>query len=282
MTEFDEVPIQFASTLVLIDDRPDLHVFMMRRNARSVFVGDMWMFPGGGLDPQDSQANIADRCRGLTDEAATRRLEIETAGLAWWIAALRETYEEAGVLLASHATAAAIDAATAERLEEHRVRVEAAHHSFADVLREEGLQLELADMHYIARWITPQPSPRRYDTRFFLAAMPPGQTARHDNREAVHSEWIRPADALEEWARGEMSMLPPTRGVLQLLATYEHSADTLADAAAQQDDRDRPIKRLGSELDDRLVLPGDDDYEHPDAVPLVAWARVVANPPTLP
>ena len=155
----------------------------------------------------------------------------------------------------------------------NRERVDRGALGFAEFLRREGLELALGSMYYAARWITPPGLPRRYDTRFFVARLPAGQTPMHDDREAVHSEWMRPAQAIEGVAAGALSMLPPTLGMLRILAGFADSASALAAARQQQDgpDREARIVRCGDSW--RVLLPGeaadgDDVFEGLDA-----WIR---------
>jgi len=277
----DDVPIRYASTLVLIDDRPDLQVLMLRRNAHSEFVADYWMFPGGALDDQDGHSDADSLSPTLSQKEANLCLRIDDGARNYWIAALRETFEEAFVLLASSRENGQPvdlrDTAVASRFEAHRTAVERGERTFFEILRDENLVLDVDAMHYIARWITPQGPPRRYDTRFFLAAMPQHQTATHDNREAVHSEWIRPTDALQRFTEGESLMLPPTRGVLQVLSAFDNSQQALAEAAAQRNDADRAARRTGTSIDGPLLLPGDAGYDAASPLPF-AWVRFVAPP----
>ena len=277
----DDVPIRHAATLVLIDDQPDLKVLMLRRNAHSEFVADYWMFPGGALDDQDGHSDADALFPTLSEQDANLRLRVGEGARNFWIAALRETFEEAFVLLASSREDGQPvdlhDPGVASRFEAHRTAVECGERPFFEILRDEDLVLDVDAMHYIARWITPEGPPRRYDTRFFLAAMPQRQTATHDNREAVHSEWIRPTEALRRFATGESLMLPPTRGVLQVLSAFDNSQLALAEAAAQQNAPDRVAHRTGEDVNGPLLLPGDDGYDAASPLPF-AWVRFVAPP----
>jgi 8-oxo-dGTP pyrophosphatase MutT (NUDIX family) len=266
---------------MLLDDRPDLHVLMLRRRAGSAFVGGMMVFPGGGVDTEDAAPEVDAVCAGLDDAAASERLGLPRGGLAYWVATIRESFEEAGVLLArDRTTGRPVDFSEAEaerRFAAHRVEVDASRARLADVVRSEGLELVPADMHYTARWITPLGPPRRYDTRFFVTVMPPGQTPVHDDREAVHSEWVRPVDAIARFAAGELAMLPPTLGMLRILAGYEKAEAVMQAAAAHEDGPDRPA-RLAVEGDLwRVVLPGDEDYEDASRGDLNAWVRLPAH-----
>lgn len=272
------VPVRPAATIMLLEDRPDLHVLLLRRRVGSAFVGGMSVFPGGGVDLADAQPEVEACCAGLDDRIASRRLGVPRGGLAYWVAAVRETFEEAGVLLAVDAASGRhldlSSPAVAQRFAKLRAEVDAGRARLADAVRLEGLRLSVDVIHYAARWITPEGPPRRYDTRFFVAALPTGQIAVHDDREAVDSEWRRPADALACFARGELAMLPPTVGMLRILAGFSHAADAVAAAAAQEDGPDRAARLIGEEGSWRVVLPGDADYETAPAQDLRAWVRL--------
>jgi hypothetical protein len=130
-------------------------------------------------------------------------------------------------------------------------------------------------IHYAARWITPVGPPRRYDTRFFVAALPAGQTPLHDAREAVHSEWLPPAQALTQFARGSLAMLPPTVGMLRILAGFARARDAMAAAAAHEDGADRPARITSDGEGWRVLLPGDADYDSAPAQEMRAWVRLL-------
>jgi hypothetical protein len=155
-----------------------------------------------------------------------------------------------------------------------RVEVDSGRARLTDAVRAEGLRLAVDRVHYAARWITPPGPPRRYDTRFFAAALPPGQTPVHDDREAVDSEWRRPGEALARFARGELAMLPPTVGMLRILAGFERAEEAVGAAARCEGDPDLPARLTGSGEGWRVVLPGDADYESAPARELRAWVRL--------
>jgi 8-oxo-dGTP pyrophosphatase MutT (NUDIX family) len=265
-SHFADVPAQPSATLMLLDDR---------------FVGGMFVFPGGGVEADDTGAAVEALCAGLSPADANRRLGLPGGGLAYWVAAVRETFEEAGVLLARDPrTGGWLDLsgpAAVRRFAVHRRAVDSGTLPLAEVARREGLVLALDAMFYAARWITPPGLPRRYDTRFFLAPLPAGQTPLHDDREAVHSQWMRPAEALERCASGELAMLPPTRGMLRILAGFADSAEALAAAEAQQDGPDHVVRIVRSGDTWRVLLPGDAEDEAGAVRNLVA--RVRLRPP---
>jgi 8-oxo-dGTP pyrophosphatase MutT (NUDIX family) len=224
-------------------------------------------------------------CDELDDAAASARLGIARGGLAYWVAAVRETFEEAGVLFARHADdGRAFDPrepGRAERLAADRRSVDAGQLRLADVVRRAGLHLAVGAMHYAARWITPVGPPRRYDTRFFVTALPRGQTPVPDRREAVHSEWVRPAEALVHFEAGERAMLPPTVGMLRILASYDRSEQVVAAALRDETGPDRGVRLVGDVAGGggwRVLLPGEESAEGERVHDIQAWVRLRARP----
>lgn len=268
MTDFDPltVPVSHAATVMLVDDRPDLHVLMVRRTAKMVFASDAWVFPGGRVDPGDHDADLERLCVGLSDEEASRILGVERGGLAWWLAACRETLEEAGLLLLAG------DPPTGFDLVAMRDRVRANESVFPDLLLELGLTLDVSAIEEVARFITPVGSPRRFDARFFLARTPADQEPHHDDNEIVDWEWVRPADALARFRAGEMTMISPTVRMVACLERY-----TSADGALQAARRRLPYQRVrvvdpaGEYL---VVLPGEEGYEHAELEVESGWVRL--------
>jgi 8-oxo-dGTP pyrophosphatase MutT (NUDIX family) len=255
---------------MLLAERPDLQVLMLKRNEHSAFVGDMWLFPGGAVDPDDAADAAYASVEGIDDEQASRHLDLEADGLAYWVAAVRETFEEAGVLLARrHGEDQAIDLAApdvAESFDNHRRALNTQTAEFLHFIRAEKLWLAAGDMSYVSRWITPRGAVRRYDTRFFVAAMPSRQVPMHDNDEAVHHEWMGAADALQANAADEMLMVTPTVAMLQRLAQFGSVDEALAAAArgsAAHDEVVRIRKHIWGP--DRLAFPDHADYHAADA-----------------
>lgn len=265
------VPIRNAATILILDERPDLHVLMLKRNARSVFVGDMWVFPGGAVDEHDATPEADALVAGRTDRESSAELGLVSGGIAYWVAVLRETFEEAGVLIARHPSTGTIvdfrDPATEARFAGHRDVVNTTESAFIDIVGNEALELDGVGVHYVARWVTPVGPPRRYDTRFFVTMMPSGQVPLHDDDEAVHHEWVRAADALAASERGEMIMMTPTLSMLQRLATFPSIDEALASAAAASSADDETIRiRYNVEGHGRIAYPADPDYESANAV----------------
>jgi 8-oxo-dGTP pyrophosphatase MutT (NUDIX family) len=218
-----------AATVMTIRDRPNgYEILMLRRNLRSDFVGGAYVFPGGALDAADGE--MERRVYGLSDVDASRRLGVERGGLSFYVAALRELFEEAGLLIAcdEHGTVMGLsDPDDVTRMAEHRRALNANELDFLTMMKSEGLLLDLQGLEYIAHWITPVGSPRRYDTRFFVAVAPSDQLATHDAGETVADEWIRPVDALAAHQRGEFAMIAPTIRNLQAVSALSRTEEVL-------------------------------------------------------
>lgn len=227
------VTIREAATVMLLRDDPELQVFMLRRNPRTVFAPGASVFPGGAVDDADRDPGLLARCRGRDDEAASLLLGHDRGGLGFWVAAIREAFEEAGVLLAC---SAAID-----RLPEAREALARGEQTFLDFVVAEDLLLDVGALSPFAHWITPPGAPRRYDTWFFAAAAPDGHAYRHDDDEAVASEWVSPAEALRQGELGEIDLFFPTQRSLGLLTKFRTTAEFLAAVQAAEAASDGPL-----------------------------------------
>jgi 8-oxo-dGTP pyrophosphatase MutT (NUDIX family) len=260
----EDVPISPAATVMLLDDRPELHVLMLRRTAKVVFAPDNWVFPGGRVDPDDHSDDFDSFFSGLTDVEASSILEVPKGGLAWWLAACRETLEEAGMLLA--AGEADVDVAAL------RAEVEQDESVFADLLLEHKLVLDATVVEEVARFVTPLGSPRRFDARFFVARTPAGQEPLQDDGEIVDWAWIKPQDALDKGAAGEMTMMSPTVRMVACLARYT-SADDVLKAARRRLDYQR-VRVIDPDGAYQVVLPGEPGYETAELEVESGWVRL--------
>jgi len=242
-----------------------LEVLMVRRNLRSDFVGGAYVFPGGAVDLLDGGAEAEALSAGRSDAEASALLGVGSGGLAYWVAVIRETFEEAGLLLARREGGPALLAGDPEeeaRFSAARAAVNAGTRRFLDLCRDERLQLGVGDIHYFAHWITPRGAPRRYDTRFFVAAAPPGQIAAHDAGETIAEVWISPHDALARHRAGEIEIIFPTIRNLQAIGRFATSAELLEAAALASSAVPTIEPRVvpdGNGM--RIVLPGDPSYE---------------------
>lgn len=245
-----------AATVLLLRDEPDppagrtpLQVFLQRRVAGMKFAGGMTVFPGGGVDPADKPEPGHWNGPDPSWWAAHLTCDEELAG-ALVQAAVRETFEECGVLLAGPGQAPA--GARADLAERRR--------TLAQVLADGGLALQADLLRPWARWVTPEESPRRYDTVFFAARVPDGQHADAHTSEAVEATWWHPAEALERWQAGEMELMAPTFHTLQQIAEHADSAAVLAAAADRVVRPMTPrVRREGDQV--VIVLPDDPEFE---------------------
>jgi 8-oxo-dGTP pyrophosphatase MutT (NUDIX family) len=275
MSETDprRVAIRHAATVMLIDDRPDLQIYVMERHADIVFGGGMWVFPGGRVDEADAPEAFASYCLHRTDKQASAIMQMPSGGLTYYIAAIREAFEEAGILLARHRdTGELLDLTETDikaRFDAHRRDINDSNRNFIELIEEENLMLDLGSMHYIARWITPEGPPRRYDTRFFITRMPTAQTPLHDDYELVHSRWLTPVRILEKFDRGEMTLMSPTLRMVRSLAQFSHSDQVIEAAAANQPDERARVNDAGN-----LVLPDDPTYATANENIESGWVRL--------
>ncbi|MER7331030.1 MULTISPECIES: NUDIX hydrolase [unclassified Micromonospora] len=235
-----------ATVLLLRPAGDDFEVYLIRRVAAMAF-GGMYAFPGGGVDPSDSQAHLD--WAGPTPAGWAGRLGLTPAAAqAVVCAAAREVFEEAGVLLAGPDAGTVVGDVSGDDWEADRVALEQRRGGFADLLARRGLTLRSDLLLPWSRWITPEFEPRRFDTYFFVALLPEGQRTRDVSGEADHTLWIRPADALARAEAGELTMLPPTLVNLAQVAAGGDLAG-VAGAAATRD--------AATPVTPRLDLPDD-------------------------
>ncbi|WP_030898504.1 NUDIX hydrolase [Streptomyces sp. NRRL F-5126] len=257
--ELDVAAPRRAATVVLLRDGspgPDVH--MLRRRASMAFAAGAYVYPGGGVDPRDDDRLV--RWAGPDRETWARRLGVgPDEAQAIVCAAVRETYEEAGVLLAGETGDTVVGDTTGDDWEADRAALAGHELSFAEFLGKRRLTLRSDLLGAWARWITPEFEPRRYDTWFFVAALPEGQRTRNASTEADHTVWIRPEEATAAYDRGELLMMPPTVSTLRALLPYGSAAEALAAAGG----RDlAPVLATARMEAGELVLswPGHDEF----------------------
>jgi 8-oxo-dGTP pyrophosphatase MutT (NUDIX family) len=244
-----EVPILPAATILLLRDDPEFQVLMVKRHHQIDFASGALVFPGGKSHPGDHDPAWAEHAIGW------EAFDAEQRGLR--IAAIREVFEEAGLLLAVRRDGAPIGGEACPM--EVRQAVDAGTTHFLDVVRDLGARLDLDALTTFARWITPPLTPKRFDTWFYAVRAPADQLAACDGRETVDAEWIAPSEALRLAAEGLRKVIFPTRMNLKLLAEASGAADAVARAAArtlvtvQPQVQERPHGRV-------LVLPSDAGY----------------------
>jgi 8-oxo-dGTP pyrophosphatase MutT (NUDIX family) len=255
------VPMPSATVTIVRDAPRGIEVLMMKRNLKSGFVPGMYVFPGGGLDDTDLYFKNNNLCNCLDDVSASGALGVPCDGLAYWVAAIREAFEESGLLLARNEAGEIVsltDPQIAQRFTEHRRQLNAGTAEFPALLQAENLQLAADQLTYFAHWITPVGLPRRYDTRFFMAEAPAGQEPLQDERETIAATWVSPGEALSLHQRGEFEMRTPTVRTLESFADYDTVTNLRRGLAAQRDVRVM-LPRIGP--DGRRVLPGEPGYD---------------------
>ncbi|RZU13671.1 hypothetical protein EV645_4523 [Kribbella rubisoli] len=229
--------ILLRSTLVDAPAAGGLEVYLLRRQRTMAFAAGMTVFPGGRVDPADSA--IADSWSGPPPGEFADRLGCSAELAAAYVAAaVRETFEESGVLLAGPSTETVVGDTTGADWEADRVALEAGELRFADFLHRRGLLLRADLLRAWAHWITPEFEPKRYDTAFFVAALPAGQLTRDVTSESDQVAWVRPGDAVAAVDAGETLMLPPTYLCCRDLTQYDDVAEVLAGAG------DRKIRTI--------------------------------------
>jgi 8-oxo-dGTP pyrophosphatase MutT (NUDIX family) len=219
---------RLAATVILLRPAPErgFEVFLTRRPEAMAFLGGMYCFPGGTLHKEDSSDDMSRRCAGLTGKQAQELIGADVAprmALGLWIAALRELFEETGILLACDASGARIvaDAALKNRLAEKHSRLIGAALSFQWLLESEELFCNPGALAHFSHWQTPEEAPMRFDTHFFLAALPPDQSPLPTTSEVVHSLWITPDGALQMMSKHQLPMIFPTFASLRTLADFD-------------------------------------------------------------
>ncbi len=264
----DAVPVRPAATVMLVRDGADgLEVFMMQRTHAATFARGQYVFPGGKVDDADHAEVFEPICDGLDDASASAQLGLDHGGLAWLVAAVREVFEDAGVLLARRADSDRVvdldDPDTAARYNAARHAIHEGDLSLADFCWAEGLLLLVDRIHIVDHWVTPLGERRRFDTRFFVGAAPPAQHPLHDDKETIASRWVRPADALRMWHDGEIQMFPPTVASLEFLCGFDVAADAVA-AAEAAGVPEVVLPRIVVDDEGRVLgvkRPGDEGYD---------------------
>ncbi|MEC7915762.1 MAG: NUDIX hydrolase [Actinomycetota bacterium] len=267
-----EVELRIAATVMLVrDGQQGLETFMLRRNPQSDFVPGQFVFPGGAVDVRDRVTDEIETISvGLNDQQASSRLQVESGGLAYWVAAIRECFEEAGALLAriDNNELSLADPQLRQRFQRHREAVYAGDLTMVDLCRAEGLQLNFDDLRYVSHWITPIGPSRRFDTRFFVARSPHDQRPAHDGGETVESCWITPTEAMQLHEAGKFEMIMPTVANLEPLLEMKSVDEVMrwADSLTEIPEI-LPAISVSSDGLPSVFLPGEPGYEEALAHP---------------
>jgi len=229
-----ERPARPAATIVVLRDGVrGIEVLLSRRAERGDHNSGAWVFPGGIVERGDALAHAA--CDGLSDEDASRRLGLTKGGLDYWVAAIRECFEESGLLFARGDSDALVDldGDDAARLSPWRLALHRCEKTITELCASERLRLAVDRLVYLSHWLTPLGRPKRFDTRFFIAAAPAAQTAAHDGTELVEQLWIAPQEALARSA--SLKLLTPTQKTLETIGRFANVAEAMAWASAPRD-----------------------------------------------
>ncbi len=231
------VELEDAATVALLreTEKPEgdgeIEVYITKRHQRLEFVGGFHVFPGGKMDRQDLEPGNLKRCKGLSPEDAQRILVDSpdpSKSLAYWVTAIRELFEEAGILLAYNKEGELIDFKDKElrdKFSSFRRLIHDGKFTLGEMIVREDLFYAVDSLLYFSHWITPEFSPRRFDTRFFIARLPEEQSPQHYEDEVTESGWEEPAQALLRWEKGEMNMIMPTLATLKSLAQFKTLTD---------------------------------------------------------
>jgi 8-oxo-dGTP pyrophosphatase MutT (NUDIX family) len=245
-------PKPSATILLVRDGARGLEVFMVQRHHQIDFATGAMVFPGGKVDAADSDAALAARCDRALDDAL-RPIHV---------AAIRETFEECGVLLARPAGSRGLvpGARLAEIEARHRAALNAGERTLREIVEQEDLTLANDLLVHFAHWITPEFMPKRFDTHFYLVAAPQDQLAVHDGGESVDSVWTRPADAEAERAAGRRTIIFPTLMQVRKLGRSDSGAAAIAAATSA------PVVSVLPHVEERggekmLVIPAEAGYD---------------------
>jgi 8-oxo-dGTP pyrophosphatase MutT (NUDIX family) len=253
-------PVPAATLVLLRDTNPGVEVLLTKRHRANKFAGGDYVFPGGKIEVDDNPRDAADWCVEFDAARAAARLgvrgDVRTA-LGFWIGAIRETFEEVGILLAvdEHGRPVRVDA---PRFAEYRAAIQKDNRAFWTMIETERFRLSAAQLVFFAHWITPEESPYRYDTHFFAAPMPPGQEPVADEHEVVDMRWLAPRAAIDAFGRGEIALRNPTVQNLKLC-----DGASVAEVLTALDQRNVPTIRPRVVMDGderRVLMPGDPGY----------------------
>jgi len=255
-------PIKDASTVIVLREAGGgIETFMLCRHHQSGFMGGAHVFPGGKVDAADCDSRWGERVDHTAEAIAERLGETDPVrGLGLLVAAVRETFEEAGVLLAQ--TSEGVDLAeTRRRLLDGL--------PFIELAAAIDMKIDAMALAPYARWITPKMESRRFDTRFYIAVVPADQVASHDGSETTSAVWLRPEGAIDDMLTGKIKLAPPTVRTLRWLAEFSDAQSVIDDALSRKPPLVRPRLVTGND-GWFLALPG--DPEHPEDDPVLPGA----------
>jgi 8-oxo-dGTP pyrophosphatase MutT (NUDIX family) len=261
------IPKKAATVILLRDKEPEgFGVFLLKRHEKSSFMGGNYVYPGGRVDRNDGSIETCSLSKGMTFEEAQKILRgtfSPEESFAHWIAAIRELFEEAGVLLSYDQRGILFqlrDRDERGKFLHYRELLQKGKINISEMAQKENLLFALDQLHYYAHWITPEARSERFDTRFFLTRYPSGQEASHDQRETTAGIWITPKKALEENLKGDVILSPPTLKTLEDLSRFKTIEDIFH--SLKKEDI-QPILPILTRISDTplIIFPWDPEYE---------------------
>ncbi|MDO8785450.1 MAG: hypothetical protein Q7J12_04455 [Syntrophales bacterium] len=261
-----------AATVILLRESPDsagkgIEVLMVRRHPNNAFAPSRYVYPGGALDEDDYVSGIENFCNGLDQGKAQRLIDNISPpekALGAWVAGIRETFEEVGLLLAyeKDGTLVSLEAEErAERFKSYRLLLNEGKIKLKEVLEKEGLTLATDRIHYFSHWVTPEPLPLRYDVRFFVSEAPENQEPSHDGFELVEHRWIKPQDALSEYKHQNFNLVLPTIMTLRELCRFK----TVEEAVRSTEGKDitKILTKMAQKGDQSVEIMPDESFWGP-------------------
>ncbi|MDP9008755.1 MAG: hypothetical protein M3N91_08620 [Pseudomonadota bacterium] len=223
MTDCEVTPRLAATTILVRARGTEPEILLLKRGEHARFMPNAYVFAGGALDPEDESAEVRDLCAGLDDRSASERLQLPSNGLRFFVAAVREAFEESGLLLAYDSRGELADLTTwdASQLRDIRLQLSAGRLTLAALCQAHGWRLAVDKLAFFSHWITP-PGALRFDTRFFLSLAPPRQNAFLAGNEMSELVWHTAAEALSEYASRRLLLMFPTRAILKEIAELQN------------------------------------------------------------
>jgi 8-oxo-dGTP pyrophosphatase MutT (NUDIX family) len=260
------VPKKAATVILLRNKEPGgFDVFLLKRHEKSSFMGGNYVYPGGRVDRDDGSLKIYSLSKGMTLEEAQKILGgtfSPEESFAHWVAAIRELFEEAGVLLAYDQKGNLFQVRNQEEREKllhYRKLLQEDKTNIYEIAQKEDFLFALDQLYYYAHWITPEAQSQRFDTRFFLTRYPPGQEASHDQKETTAGIWITPRKALEENLKGDVILSPPTLKTLEDLSRFKSIEDIFHSLKSEEIQPILPILTKISK-NPLIIFPWDPEY----------------------
>tara|TARA_B100000945_G_scaffold219447_1_gene177153 strand:- start:1813 stop:2604 length:792 start_codon:yes stop_codon:yes gene_type:complete len=256
--------IPAATVLLLRDSKVGIEVLMVKRSKKSPF-GNLYVFPGGKIDDDDCHKDWKFHSDGHNDSKASEILGLSSNGLSYWIACIRESFEEVGILLAKRKSGEKLnlEGHDKKKFDVYRKDLINQKISFLEICEKEDLMLSTENIAPLSHWITPDFEIKRFDTRFFIAYLPDNQIVQHDGMELTQSLWINPNDALKKAMEGDMQMILPTTENLKLCSSFNRAKDMLENQKNMTKNDIKPIlpKFFKENGNWNVLFPGEEGYE---------------------